>query len=354
MRIILIFLISPFIFAQSQQELLSLQNSFVKAASKTEAYIVQIEVERTKDISLPPPSFFLQDFESLPRIHRRHWKQFLQETIEVSKRPEGNVSGIIISSRGEIVTSYYNVSGIIRSLRVFIGSNSYPAKLVAYSKLDDIALLRINKNTQYLTMSKRDPQLGDWAIVIAKSKSKKYYTLNTGIVSGTKRYYGFSWQLDAKVDYANSGGAVIDIYGNFVGVVNRVSHYAKSGQSSGVGFFTTTKRLSRILPTLRRKQSIPIPTKPFMGIRVNRMQINNDNSYSVVVGSVFPETPAYKAGIRSGDVIIAVDGRKMKKRSDFSSWVKKIGYSKPLRLRVLRNSRIKNFEVILKKRPLFF
>ncbi|BBM82031.1 S1C family serine protease [Candidatus Uabimicrobium amorphum] len=355
MRIVFIILFIPVVFGQNQEEFFALQKAFSKAAKKIAPYLVRIEVKRTKDIPLPPPSFFLQDFESLPSIHRRHWKKFLQETIEVSKRPKGKVSGIMISARGEIVTSYYNIAGKTKSIRVFVDGAEYPAKLIAYSKLDDIALLRINKRLPQIIMRKHDPQLGDWAVVIAKSKSSKYHTINSGIVSGTKRYRGYSSQLDAKVDHANSGGAVVDIYGNFVGVVNRVSHYAKSGQSSGVGFFTTTKRLLHILPTLRQRKNIPIPTRPFLGIRVSRMQISKKSgTFSVVVDSVFPDTPAYKAGLRSGDIIVAVDNKRMRKRSDFSSWVEEAGVKRPVMFRVIRGNTVRNFQVEMKKRPLFF
>lgn len=353
MRIVLVILFIPFVFGQNQEEFFALQEAFSKAAKKIVPYLVPIEVKRTKDIPLPPPSFFLQDFESLPSIHRRHWKKFLQETIEVSKRPEGKVSGVMISARGEIITSYYNIAGKIKSIRVFIKDVGYPAQLVAYSKLDDIALLRINKILPQIVMRKHDPQLGDWAIVVAKSKSQ-HHTMNTGIVSGTKRYRGYSSQLDAKVDHANSGGAVVDIYGNFVGIVNRVSHYAKSGQSSGVGFFTTTKRLLHILPILRQRKNIPIPTRPFLGIRVSRMQVSKSGTYSVVVDSVFPDTPAYKSGLRSGDVIVAVDNKRMRKRSDFSNWVKQAGVNTPILFRVIRGNTVRNFQVEMKKRPLFF
>lgn len=341
------------IAADSKNEIVALQTAFKKAANRISPYVVQIKVHRTKDIPLPPPSFFLQDFETLPRVHRKDWKRFLEETIQVSKRPKGNVSGVMIGIGGEIITSYYNVAGSVRRIQVFVGGISYAAKIVAYSKLDDIALLRIPKKIKAVSIRARQPQLGNWAIVVAKSKSNKHYTINTGIVSGTKRYKGYSAQLDAKVNHGNAGGAVTDIYGNFIGIVNRVSHYAKSGQSSGVGFFTTSKRLLRVIPLLRSGKNIAIPTRPFLGIRVSRMQAHRDG-YSVVIDSVFPDTPAYEAGLRGGDVILSVADEQLKKSSDFARLVNRAGVNAPLRLKVLRSGRVRTFQVIMKKRPLFF
>lgn len=341
------------VYSHNKEEWLALEKSFVLAAQKIAPYVVQIEVKRTKDIPLPPPSFFLQDFEKLPRVDRRNWKKFLEKTIEVSRRPKGSVSGIIISKNGEIITSYYNVAGSITDITIHFNNKNYPAKIIAYSKLDDIALLKISQKTDATFIRSHDPKIGSWSIVVGRSKSLKYHTANMGIVSGKKRYKGYSSQTDAKINFGNSGGAVVDIHGNLVGVVNRVSHYAKSGQSSGVGFFTTTKRLRKILPFLRKRKNISIPQKAFLGVRVSQMRKRGD-IYSIKIDSVFPNTPAHNAGLRNNDIVIGIQKTKIKSPDDFIMWIKRVGPGKKLHLKIIRNNRIKKISITLGKRPSFF
>lgn len=289
-----------------------LSGAFRSAAERIAPCVVAIDVDRISD--LPSPLR-----EDLPKE--------LEELKDYYERPTGPVSGVIVSEDGSILTSHYNVAGEIRSIRVTTGDGrSHEARILAKDEWDDLALLKIEA-TGLPVAAWADPvdlRVGRFVVAVGRSPDRARPTVNSGIVSALHRKDGRLLQTDAAFNYGNSGGALVDLDGRLMGIIAFVGHtWPDWGMNGGVGLAVRVDAIREVLPVLRRGESIPFPPMPFMGIEQDVTAID-------VVGAkvlrVVPGTAAERAGIRAGDVVIAIDGEPV---SDWDAMVALVWRRKP-------------------------
>ncbi len=275
-------------------------------------------------------------------------------------RPVGPASGVIYEPNGFILTSGFNVSGTIRpgGLRVTLyDGRVLAAELLGSDERRDIALLKIDaQGLPALPKANfEEVKQGTFVAVVGRSPEKEAPTINLGIVSALNRMNGTAVQTDAEMNYGNTGGALVTLRGELVGVGGHVRPRTHWGQSGGIGFACKVAEIDRILDRLKRGEKIEAEKVPFLGISIGE---GDPDAEGLQVGGVEPGTPAEKAGLKEGDVIVELDGAAV---TDFESFrdalhSKKIGQEVTLRVRRPKERARKEYEelrlkAVLEGRP---
>lgn len=268
-------------------------------------------------------------------------------------RPKGPTSGTVIDEGGFILTSYFNVSGKIRRIVVTAwDGKEHEAELLGFDQARDVALLRIDRKDLPVLPAAKEVRQGDFVAIVGRSPDKQTPTINHGILSATSRHRGTAVQTDAELNYGNVGGPLVNLRGELVGVTSHIRPREPWGQSGGVGFATKLSEIRKILPDLKEKKQIVEAKQPWLGISPGEGTAEVEG---VEVGQVVPGSPAEKAGLQVGDVIVEFDGAKVKEFDDLRQKVleKRIGDEVKLKLKRKEEKRWveKELKVKLEERP---
>lgn len=275
-------------------------------AASLEDWVVAIKVNRSKDIQIPR--------SQLPFNGRGS-----AESQSYYKRPEGYVTGLLVDRHGHVLTSNYNLLGTIKSVTVRLPSGKErAATVVARDPFDDLALLRLKGDGEVATKAQwREPPwaeaspvaAGSLVFALGRGPSPERMNLSEGIISAVGRNSSRAVQIDAKLNYGNVGGPLVDLDGKIVGICGFVGHvYHQWGLNSGIGFATTAETIRRILPRLLEGKDVKPPPRPFLGIQSEPAGGGNDGAPVI---KVVPGSSAASAGVKSKDVIIRFNGEEV-------------------------------------------
>lgn len=275
---------------------------------RIDRWVVAIRVERTKDLPLPAPRI-------APQIPERLMPP---ETRDYFQRPSGYATGVLIDREGHVLTSHYNIAGEVRSIEVVLpGGARRAARKVASAPADDLALLRIEGGEPAAAQdswedppwAERAPVAGRFVLAVGRSPDPRSLTVTEGIVSAAGRNGGRAFQTDAKLNYGNVGGPLVDLDGRFLGIGGFVGHiYPQWGLNSGIGFGTTAATIREVLPSLIAGKDVAVPESPFLGVRAAPDDVDKDGA---PILQVLDDSAAARAGLRDGDLIIGVDGERV-------------------------------------------
>ncbi|MDP6957756.1 MAG: trypsin-like peptidase domain-containing protein [Planctomycetota bacterium] len=249
-------------------------------------------------------------------------------------RPVGPTSGTVIAADGYILTTWFNVSGKIQTIKVtgWDGKSS-EATLVGYDQIHDIALLQIERTDLPLLPTASRYRQGDFVFVVGRSPSPLRPTVNVGIISATDRWKKSAVQTDAELNYGNVGGPLITLQGELVGVTCHIRPREPWGQSSGVGFATKWETIQKLLPRLKAGEKILQKERAFLGIQPGE---GEPDIVGIQVGQVLPGSPAEQAKILPGDIITSIDKEKVETWEDFLSILEKRKPGKAVQVKVER------------------
>jgi serine protease Do len=272
-------------------------------------------------------------------------------------RSDAGGSGFVISSDGLVVTNYHVVEGAT-SVKVHLGDRDYVAEVKGTDEATDLALLKINagRELRYLDLGDSDRvRVGDWVMVVGNPLNLDK-TVTTGVVSAKGRSLGISdasfenfIQTDAAINFGNSGGPLINMQGEVVGIATAINWGAEN-----IGFAVPVNTLREILPQLRDKGRV---SRGYLGVTIGNLSYEQAEAWGLqstdgaLVQSVEGDTPAGRAGIRHGDVILSVDGRKIKTTRDLINYVSNKGPESTVNLEVLRDGKRSDRQVKLGERP---
>lgn len=266
------------------------------------------------------------------------------------KRPAGPVTGTVIEADGLILTSWFNVSGVVRSLTVVLSSGQrHRARLLGVDKGNDLALLSIEARGLPVLRSARMDQVktGQIAFVLGRSPDPARVTITDGIISATHRMKETAFQLDAEMNFGSSGGPVLDMNGRLVGIACRVTPKASWGQSGGVGFAARMDVIERVLPELKAGKIIEKLRVPWIGIA----SADSEDPKGVRVAEVYSGTPAEAAKLEAGDVITAVGDDKVASISDLRAAIQTRAIGSEVRLKIVRKGVEQTVAVTLAENP---
>jgi len=274
---------------------------------------------------------------------------------------QGLGSGVIVSANGYILTANHVVSGA-EEIMIGLGTElrKFKAKKVGTDPGTDVALLKIDeKNLPGITFADSDKaRAGDIVLAVGNPFGLRQ-TVTMGIISAVGRggvgivdYENFI-QTDAAINMGNSGGALVDIKGELLGINTAI--FSRSGGNQGVGFAIPANLARDVMQSLREKGRV---VRGYIGASVQTltpelaeaMKLKNQPT-GALVGEVAPKTPTEKAGMKTGDVITAVNGKEISDARELRLMIGSMAPGSKAQIQVNREGQTKVFDVQLAEMP---
>lgn len=236
---------------------------------------------------------------------------------ETSRVQNSLGSGVIVDSSGLVVTNAHVIEGADEIKVALPDRREFEAEVVTRDEKTDLAVLRMRADGPFPALEFDDSdnlEVGDIVLAIGNPFGVGQ-TVTSGIVSALARTqvgvsdYGFFIQTDAAINPGNSGGALVDLRGRVVGINTAI--FSRSGGSHGIGFAIPSNMVRLVVASARNGGEV---RRPWFGASVQEVtpdiaeSLGMDRPVGVLVGNTHPRGPAVAAGLRTGDVITAVDG----------------------------------------------
>lgn len=273
----------------------------------------------------------------IPYMNDPFFRQFFGN---IPSRPQsryetGIGTGFLISSDGYIVTNQHVIDSADKiTVQVPNRKNKLTAKVVGQDYELDLAVLKI-EGTGYPTLTLGDSnkmRVGDGVVAIGEPYGLDH-TVTTGVISAKgrpitieDRNYKNLIQTDAAINPGNSGGPLLNMSGQVIGI-----NTAVNAEAQGIGFAIPINTVKDVLSQLMNGSKV---IRPYMGIQmtdiddavINQLNLASDTQ-GVLVVKVLSGTPAQKAGLQEGDIIVKIDGKEMNSATDIQTYIesKKVG-----------------------------
>lgn len=280
---------------------------------------------------------------------------------QIPQQPQqGMGTGFIIRKDGLILTNNHVVADadVIKVQLASDLTKFYEAELIGHDKRTDIALIKINADKDLPVAelgSSKDLKVGEWVMAIGNPFGHGH-TVTKGIVSALGREIGeinrFPFiQTDASINPGNSGGPLINSKGQVIGVNSAID-----ARAQGIGFAIPIDEVKSILPILEKDGHIrraflgvnmyPYPLDPYQAKEIGL----NTTEGALIIG-VVPETPAEAAGIKEYDMILKIDGKRVRSSEDLSRAIIDLAAGKTYDVELIRDGKKKTIKVKLGEHP---
>ena len=278
---------------------------------------------------------------------------------ERPQRPEtfrmrGAGSGVIFDSQGHILTNNHVVEGAQEVVVTLADKQEYKATIIGRDPKTDLAVLKIDAREPLssATLGNSDQlRVGDWVMAIGNPFGLSN-TVTSGIVSAKGRIIGAGpyddfIQTDASINPGNSGGPLFNLKGEVVGI-----NTAIVPQGQGIGFAIPVNVAKPLIPQLVAKGKV---TRGYLGVSIQPLTaelakaLKVEKKKGTLVGDVMPESPAAKAGIQAGDVIVSFNKKSIEGPRELSSVVANTPIGSEVPVTVLRDGREKTVAVKIAK-----
>lgn len=301
-------------------------------------------------------------------------QQFVVPKMEKGKKEKtkiGGGSGFIVSADGYVITSNHVVAEKEADYTVIYEPNkTYPAKVISRDPINDIAILKIQvKNFPYLTLGNSNKiELGETVIAIGNALGEFHDTVSTGVISGLSRYItAFSGlsnqaemlrgliQTDAAINSGNSGGPLINIQGEVIGINTAVVMGAQN-----IGFAIPVNYAKKDLEEIKKYGKIK---RPFLGVKyiiLNKEIAKKDKlpiNYGALIvrealgeSAIIPNGAAEKAGLKEFDIILECQGEKITEKNPLSHILQKYKVNQEVFLKILRAGKKKTLKAKLREK----
>lgn len=275
-------------------------------------------------------------------------------------------SGVVIdASEGYIITNNHVVENAEEIEVMFIDRRMVPAEVIGTDPQSDVAVLKVDAdNLKQIEISNSDAlRIGEWVLAIGNPFNQDH-TITAGIVSAKGRsdvisrspsepfpYEDFI-QTDAAINRGNSGGALVNLDGELVGINTAIVTDGLSQSNLGIGFAIPVNMVMRVADDLIEYGRV---TRASLGVYINLVDINAamaralgmDTPEGILVDGVEDGTPAEKAGIREGDIITKVDDTSIRNNSHFRVVISSSRPGEQHRITFLRGGRERTVTVVL-------
>lgn len=339
------------------------QTSFADLVDKVKPAVVSVRVKIAvedeenpimQQFGFPPGSPFEEFFrrfggpEQRPQGRRGSPRRF----------GEAQGSGFFISEDGYIVTNNHVVE---KSSEVEVRTDdgkTLTAKVIGTDPRTDVALLKVNEKGPYpfVSFANSLPRVGDWVLAVGNPFGLGG-TVTAGIVSARGRDIGAGpyddfLQIDASVNRGNSGGPAFDLAGNVVGMNTAIA--SPSGGSVGIAFAIPAETVQKVVSEIRDHGSV---RRGFLGVQIQPVtediasSLGLSKAEGAIVARVEDGSPADKAGVKTGDAIIAVNGKPVKDARELSRQIASFNPDTSVELKVWRDGKERTLDVKLTALP---
>ncbi|HEY1736523.1 MAG TPA: DegQ family serine endoprotease [Methylovirgula sp.] len=284
--------------------------SFAPIVKKVAPAVVNVYASRT-DVQPRNPLFDDPVF--------RHFFGDSQEQRPGGPTAQSLGSGVLIDPSGLVVTNNHVIEGMTDVKVALSDRRELPAQIVLRDQRTDLAVLRLQGKGPFPYMEFDDSdklEVGDLVLAIGDPFGVGQ-TVTQGIISALARteegisHYGFFIQTDAAINPGNSGGALVDMHGRLIGINSAI--VSQTGSSVGIGFAIPSDMVKVIVATA--KSGSKEVRRPWLGAGLQNINkdiadsLNLDRPVGTLVTDVTAKSPAERAGLRHGDLIVAIDGQ---------------------------------------------
>ncbi len=315
--------------------------SFADLAEKLMPSVVNISTTQTVKTSsnqfpfqFPPGSPFEEMFKDFQRPTER--------------KASSLGSGFIIKEDGTVITNNHVIAGA-DDILVKVNSKEYKAKVIGADPYMDIAVLKMQTSDKFSPVNFGDSdkaRVGDWVVAIGNPFGLGG-TVTSGIVSARNRDIGMTRyddfiQTDASINQGNSGGPLFNLKGEVVGINTAIIAPGQSG-SIGIGFAIPANAASKVIDQLVNYGET---RRGWLGVRIQDVTkeiaeaVKLKKAEGALVASVGEKSPADKAGIKAGDIILEFDGKKIDTMRTLPKVVANTKVGKTVKLKVWRNKKL--------------
>ena len=317
---------------------------FASLAKKLGPAVVNISTTQVRRTAEQAPAPF-GDGDPLGQF----WERFFGGPIPRGgpQRQAGLGSGFVIDRDGTILTNYHVVDGAQKIVVKLSDGRSFDAKVLGKDQKTDIAIIKINtgQDLPAATLGDSDRlEVGEWVMAIGNPFGLDH-TVTSGIVSAKGRHIGAGpyedfIQTDASINPGNSGGPLINLRGEVVGINTAI--FSQSGGNIGIGFAIPTNLVKELLPNLKDNGKV---VRGYLGVTIQKItpeiaeSLGIKQSNGALVADVAKAGPAERAGIKTGDVIVAFNGKEIKDSGELPLQAARVAPGKQAQLKVLRNGK---------------
>lgn len=322
------------------------RNIITQTVERVSSAIVGINVTEIRQYRDPFSNFFDDPF----------FRQFFGNRGNNNQEVKSLGSGFIISSNGYIITNDHVAGNGSKITITMTNGNHYDARIVGTDPVSDICLLKIDENNlPYVTLGNSDDILiGEWVIALGNPfglfELNDQPTVTVGVISAfgmnlepiDGRFYLNMIQTDASINGGNSGGALVNSIGEVIGM-NTLIFTAGSQGSIGLGFAIPINKIKKIIGELKERGVID---RGFdIGMRIQGIDegiakyYNLKDTKGVIVTQVMRNSPAAKAGIEPGDIIIQVENYKISNENIIQGVFQEFRRDQTIKIKLLRETK---------------
>jgi len=335
-----------------------LSQAFVTAVEKVSPAVVSINGERTLD------SEELRKFESILEQFSQKFRDLLSGE---TRRPRWQGSGVVIRSDGLVLTNNHVLEEADELTVVMANDREYPAEVLGSDPYTDVALIQIKDGPDEFptaTLGDSDKmKVGEWVLAIG-SPFGLAGSVSEGIISAKHRtdedvslgredrlYYKDFIQTSAAINMGNSGGPLVNLDGEVIGINNSIQT-AGPHANLGIGFAIPSNMAKFVVDSLLEHGRV---VRGWLGVRVDTLK-NPDleewgTPHGAIVLGVERDTPAERAGVEQGDVIVAFNDRTIKSRPELQNVVSQTEVGTQAVLSVVRDKRKLDLSLVIEEYP---
>lgn len=310
---------------------------------------IENQMPKRKERRLPegfPQDFFDDDF-------MERFFDFRIPQGESEKRGLG--SGVIVRQDGYILTNSHVVGGADEVNVTLADKRQLPAEIVGTDKLTDLAVLKIDaRGLPTATLGdSNETEVGEWVLAIGCPFGLDQ-TVTAGIISATKRTqmgitaYEDFLQTDAAINPGNSGGPLVNLKGEVIGINTAIA--SRTGAYAGVGFSIPSHQAKVVFESILKEGSV---TRGWLGAAIQDLtselaeSFNYDRKDGVLIDDVTSNSPAEHAGLRTGDIVVSFNGRKVSDANQLRNAVASQRPNSNVEMEVIRDGKLRNIKVMV-------
>ena len=296
-----------------------------------------------------------------PWINDPFLKRFFGDQPQREEKQSSLGSGVIVSGSGYILTNNHVVESADEIEVALTDGRKASAKIIGTDPETDLAVIKIDLgNLPVATLGNSDQaQVGDVVLAIGNPYGVGQ-TVTMGIVSALGRTNlgdtGFQSfiQTDAAVNPGNSGGALIDIHGNLLGINTAI--YSQNGGSVGIGFAIPVANARQVMESIISQGQV---VRGWIGVELQEITPELADSLGLkmeagaIIAGVVRDGPAFRAGIKPIDILVEVEGKPVRSTSDMLNLVSQLKPGNNAKIKILRNNTEMVLHVVIGKRPQF-
>jgi serine protease DegQ len=294
-----------------------------------------------------------------PLLRDPFFRKFFGDRVPRDEQQSSLGSGVIVSPDGYILTNNHVVDAADEIEVVLADGRKAPAKVVGTDPETDLAVIRINqKNLPVIVLGQAEQaRVGDVVLAIGNPFGVGQ-TVTMGIISAVGRnnlhinqFENFI-QTDAAINFGNSGGALIDTSGNLIGINSAI--YSQTGGSVGIGFAIPVSTAKSVMEEIIKTGQV---VRGWIGIESQDITPELAESFGLarssgaIIAGVVRNGPADRAGIKPGDILLAVAGKPVASTAEMLTAIAQLAPGAKTRMTVMRKDREATVDVTVGKRP---